>query len=112
MAPLFSPDSDQSLFVDVGANIGACTMQVLMAFPKVKVVAFEPQHENLIRLTSTLSKLPPQHRKRIVVYPIGLSDMTSTVGNVGHLILGDAKKIAVVEPKNSNFVKIHVVGGI
>ena len=44
------------VYLDIGANIGACIMTMLLASDAF-IVAFEPNPANLFRLTSTLLKL-------------------------------------------------------
>lgn len=61
------------LFVDIGANIGACILTVLLSTsPYTKIVAFEPSPDNQFCLTSTLMSLPPDLRDRVYFYPIAL----------------------------------------
>ena len=46
---------DSALFVDVGANIGACSLHVLLASAAPPpIVAFEPSEDNLFFFTSSL----------------------------------------------------------
>ena len=83
------------LFVDAGANIGACTMEVLLS-TNARVVAFEPNPNNLYHLTRTLNMLVERNASfagRIAVLPVGLGSraaeitITLQVGNVGNSIL-------------------------
>lgn len=61
------------LFVDIGANIGACVLTVLLSTsPSTKIVAFEPSPDNQFCLTSTLLSLPAELRDRVYFYPIAL----------------------------------------
>ena len=47
----------EELFFDVGANIGACTVEVLLRVPEARVIAVEPSASNLFYLTSSLVAL-------------------------------------------------------
>ena len=64
--------------IEIGANIGACVVELLLSDPDIHVVAFEPYPTNLFRLTSTLLRNPDFH-KRVTVFPIGLGSRNSTV---------------------------------
>lgn len=71
------------LFLDVGANIGACTVEMLLKTP-ARVVAFEPSPFNLYHLTRSLNMLPgcepgssKSQRVRcrdVTVFPLGAGD--------------------------------------
>lgn len=61
------------LFIEVGANIGACTLQMLL-LTQATVVAVEPNPANLFYLTSSLHGMRKLWRDRVVVLPIGASD--------------------------------------
>ncbi|CAB9516786.1 expressed unknown protein [Seminavis robusta] len=67
--------SSQQWFLDIGANIGACVLQVLLT-TSANIMAFEPEPTNLFHLTSTISRLEPALRKRVYVFPIGLGNAT------------------------------------
>ena len=82
-------NQDNDIFLDVGANIGACIMHFLI-HTNAQIIAFEPHPRNLFCLTSTLSKLENQYQNRVILYPIGLGSSQSTSiifglkGNLGH----------------------------
>jgi FkbM family methyltransferase len=60
-----------TVFVDVGANIGACVVQIL-ATTHARIIAFEPSPKNLFRLTSTLLNLPEEMKNRVTLFPVAL----------------------------------------
>ena len=64
--------------IEIGANIGACVVHMLLSDPDLHVVAFEPYPPNLFRLTTTLLHNPDFHR-RVTVFPIGLGNHSETV---------------------------------
>lgn len=70
--------SRAAVYVDIGTNIGACVMQVLLT-TDASVVAFEPSPPNLFRLTSTLLDLPRHVRDRVALFPVALGEATGTV---------------------------------
>jgi len=88
-------DSETMLFVDVGANIGACTMQMLARQDVAQVVAFEPNPRNQFYLTSTALKNPGSSSK-LALFPdaLGASDAIHTMymepGNAGNTVLDKA----------------------
>ena len=71
---------EQDLFVEVGANIGACTLEMLLS-TNATVVAIEPNPANLFYLTSTLAMAAhanPAIAQRVVVLPVGASSYSRT----------------------------------
>lgn len=81
------------IFVDIGANIGACTLPMLSHIDVNAVVAFEPNPSNLFYLTtSVLSN--SGYKDRLRLFPIGLgeersrSEIHSQDGNAGNTIVG------------------------
>lgn len=86
-------DDRASVYVDIGANIGACVLEVLLT-TNANVIAFEPHPMNLYNLKQTVSRLPPELRNRLALFPIGLGDATTTARiysakhNMGNSVLG------------------------
>ena len=83
------------LFVELGANIGACTLEMLL-LTNTTVFAFEPSPVNLFYLTSSLWRAVQQHselRPRVWVFPfaVGEAPLNTTiytaVGNGGNGVL-------------------------
>ena len=74
--------SPRSLMLEVGGNIGACSMEVLLR-TDARLIIFEPSFTNLYYLTRTLQAA---HRHsphldlahRVVVFPIGLGNESSS----------------------------------
>jgi len=95
-------------YIDIGANIGSCVIQVLMT-TNAKIIAFEPDPRNLFRLTSTLSRLPSELRKRVYVYPVALgtqqgsSEIHVAADNRGNAVVG--KKIYDIGYHHQEFLK-------
>jgi FkbM family methyltransferase len=65
------------VYLDVGANLGSCVMQVITTVPNVQIIAFEPDPGNLFYLTSTLSRLRASDRNRVHLFPVALGSVTS-----------------------------------
>ena len=62
--------------VEIGANIGACTLQLLLQ-TNATILAFEPSPLNLFHLTQTLYKSTlgnPLLASRVAVFPIAVGD--------------------------------------
>ena len=84
-------------FLDIGANIGACSIQVL-AFTKVnRVLMFEPNPFTFSYLANTLDMFIndfPEFADRLDVfqYGLGIKDENHTIfiepGNAGNAIVG------------------------
>eukprot|EP01068_Selenidium_serpulae_P016299 Selendium_serpulae@DN6284_c2_g4_i1.p1 len=82
------------IFLDVGANLGICSL--LMLKRGAKTVAFEPQPSNLFYLTSSLL-MNPDVIENVELWPLGLGDSHSQktilndLGNLGHSMIIDPK---------------------
>ena len=85
-------DDHDNVAVELGANIGACTLELLL-LTNASVAAFEPSPINLFYLTRTLSRLAarwPSITGRVAVFPIGAGDtagrlqMSYEEGNLGN----------------------------
>lgn len=86
------------LFVDIGANIGACTLHMLLA-SSAHVLAFEPGADNRLYAEASLSALRarlPRLKGRARLQPLALSDadgeasLHQAIGNAGHATIGAA----------------------
>jgi hypothetical protein len=81
-------------FLDIGGNIGSCTAYWLShVAPETVagVLVFEPHPVNVFRMTATLLTFPMSLRKKVVVYPVGLGDVSRVVGiSVGTGNMGDS----------------------
>lgn len=101
------PESSNVIYVDVGANIGTCVMQMLLT-TNATIVAFEPHPYNLFVMTSTFMKLDESLRNRIHLFPIalGANSAASTIhmasDNRGHAVVSKVirinKKATFLEP--------------
>lgn len=81
----FSDDGEREVFVDVGANIGACTM--FMASHGIRTISFEPNPSNLFYLRHSVNQ------------NFHISPFVSIVG-VG---LGDVDRKFNIYSQNGNF---------
>ena len=82
-----------SLYLEVGANIGPCVMEMLLS-TNATIVAAEPHPRNLFALHSTMAKLPAQYQARVALFPIalgherGISKIYAAQGNMGNAVVG------------------------
>lgn len=89
--------SSSSIYIEIGANIGACVMEMLLS-TNATIVAFEPDPRNLAQLTSTLMAMDTSYRNRIALFPIalGASQGNSTINqasdNRGNAVVGKLVK--------------------
>ena len=86
----------KKIFVDIGANIGSCTLELLLT-TDAHIVAFEPSATNLHYLTHTLTRAAqadPSIAGRVVVLPVGAAAKASEEriylqqGNLGASSIG------------------------
>jgi FkbM family methyltransferase len=88
---------DGGIYIEIGANIGSCIMQMLLT-TNATILAFEPHPHNLFCLTSTLSKMAEKYRNRFTLFPIALGDKeaSSTINaaqdNMGNSVVGKQVK--------------------
>ena len=88
---------ENSIYVEIGANIGACVMEMLLS-TDAKIIAFEPHPRNQFTLWSTISRLDKSLRDRVVVFPIALgseegsSTIYSAKDNMGNSVVGKIVK--------------------
>jgi len=81
----------EGIFVDAGANIGACTL--LMAAAGHATFGFEPSRKNLYYLTAGILANRKEVRDKVTVYQLGLGTHTQNVsafvanGNAGNTVL-------------------------
>tara|TARA_B100001057_G_scaffold398878_1_gene409639 strand:- start:270 stop:1190 length:921 start_codon:yes stop_codon:yes gene_type:complete len=96
MSILYGTNTNKlDVIVEIGANIGACTLQLLLQ-TNATVLAFEPSPLNLYHLTESLVRTSRKHTslvQRVVVFPIGIGDarQTQTIfvakGNAGNSVI-------------------------
>lgn len=77
----WNKDPSRGIFLELGANIGACTLEMLL-LTSARIVAFEPSPVNLFHLTRSLSLAATRAANddiasRVVVFPIGAGDASS-----------------------------------
>ena len=96
--PSASP-SPTGVLLEVGANIGACTVELLLR-TRATIIAVEPSPSNLFYLTRSLrlaAKREPSIADRVVVLPFGAGDVANSsvplftqANNSGNSVLGRA----------------------
>lgn len=90
------PD-ENSVYVEIGANIGSCVMEMLLG-TNASIIAFEPHPMNIFNMKKSVSKLDPSYQDRIKLIPIGLGSekseptIFSATGNMGNSVVGKVIK--------------------
>lgn len=85
----------QKLYVEIGANIGACLVPMLARPDVTHAVAFEPNPSNLFYLTNSVLSNAGM-TKKLTLFPAALGDVDSTKnyyvesGNAGNTVLDTA----------------------
>jgi FkbM family methyltransferase len=88
---------DNSLYVDVGGNIGSCVLEMLLS-TEAKIAVFEPHPMNVYNMKKTISKLGKEYQDRVLLFPVGLGDAQSrstvfgTRENMGNSQIGATVK--------------------
>ena len=87
----------EGVLIEVGANIGACTVELLLR-TRARIIAFEPSPTNLFYLTRSIrlaAQLHPEISTRVVVFPIGAGNVPlehaqlyTERGNLGNTVVG------------------------
>jgi FkbM family methyltransferase len=82
---------DTSIYIDIGANIGSCVMEMLLS-TNATIIAFEPHPMNVYNIKKSLSKLGKEYQDRLLLFPIGLgsSQLSSTIYS-GHDNMGNSQ---------------------
>mmetsp|Transcript_42575 Transcript_42575/g.43141 ORF Transcript_42575/g.43141 Transcript_42575/m.43141 type:complete len:257 (-) Transcript_42575:109-879(-) len=86
-----------SIYLDIGANIGSCVMEMLLS-TDAKIIAFEPHPNNGWVLQQTLQNLDASLRSRVVLVPVGLGKEASVENifanpsNMGNSVVGKVIK--------------------
>jgi FkbM family methyltransferase len=89
--------NEQSVYMEIGGNIGSCVMQMLLT-TKAPIIVFEPHPANQFCLTNTLLALPQDFRDRVSLFPIALgaekgsSTINAAKGNMGNSVVGTVIK--------------------
>lgn len=92
-----------AIYLDVGGNIGSCVMEMLQS-TDAKIVVFEPHPHNLAQITTTIMGQPEQVRKRVIIFPVGVGDVTSNFAmhmnavNRGYSVVGADLQATVENP--------------
>jgi len=88
---------ENSLYLDIGGNIGACVMEMLLS-TNAKIIAFEPHPHNQFMLQNSIQALPPEYQERFVLVPVALGKeaarnvIYSSVRNMGNSVIGSIVK--------------------
>lgn len=106
----------KKLFVDVGANIGSCTMQMLARPDVTRVAAFEPNPKNAFYLTSSVLQ-NPGYASKIALFNVALGesegshDMFMQPGNAGNTVLDapTGASISDVQPTKAETITLDGV---
>ena len=84
-------EDDDSFFIDIGANIGSCVMEMLLS-TKANIIAFEPHPMNVYNIKKTVSQLGKEYQDRLLLFPVGLgSAQSSTTIFSGHDNMGNSQ---------------------
>ncbi|KAL7515085.1 hypothetical protein ACHAXN_013043 [Cyclotella atomus] len=99
---------DDSIYIDIGANIGSCVMEMLMS-TKARIIAFEPHPMNVYNIKKTISKLGKEYQDRILLFPVGLGDAKGNATiNSGHDNMGNSQIGQSVKDWGSQQFKEHL----
>ncbi|KAL7449381.1 hypothetical protein ACHAWC_001444 [Mediolabrus comicus] len=88
-----APKTESSIYVEIGANIGSCVMEMLLS-TDAKIIAFEPHPRNLFSVQKSISKLDKSYQDRVVIVPVALGEESAesvifaAEGNMGNSNVG------------------------
>ncbi|MGK3741934.1 MAG: FkbM family methyltransferase, partial [Bacillariaceae sp.] len=71
------PKQENSIYLEIGANIGSCVMEMLLS-TDAKVIAFEPHPHNQYVLQKSIEALPQSIQDRFVLVPVALGGASTT----------------------------------
>jgi hypothetical protein len=107
-------NQSDAVFVDIGANLGACTLQVLLT-TNARAIVFEPNPASLFFLTETLHRAAREYerrrvaegiwsspslpfRERVVVLPFAVGEEVSHSSATLYVARGNAGNSVVGKP--------------
>lgn len=103
------PGDPEGVLLEVGANIGACTVELLLR-TNAKIIAVEPSPANAFYLTRSLTMLAkarPDIARRVVVLPVALGDEPEHTtqlwverANLGNSVVGSSMAARGAIPLN------------
>ncbi|CAD7932390.1 unnamed protein product [Amoebophrya sp. A25] len=67
-------------YVDIGANIGAIAMPMIVRPEVHKVIAFEPFEDNLFHLRNSIAGLPLAKRRKVTLHEVALTEPEDITG--------------------------------
>ena len=117
LSTLWKSEKGNGEYVEIGANIGACMMEMI-SNTDAKITVFEPNPSNLFCLTSTKEGLPIDVRSRITVYPfalgenIGSSVLYSSTVNKGNSVVGKKVSGGSKEVFDEYHIKVRRYDGV
>ena len=76
-AGIENDDEEDEFLVEIGVNIGACLMEMLL-YTKAKIIGFEANPRNVAQVATTLMAQPKDMRDRVALFPIGLGNNATT----------------------------------
>jgi FkbM family methyltransferase len=87
----------KNVYVDIGANIGSCVMEMLLS-TDAPILVFEPHPKNQLCLRETIARLEPEMQERVMLVPVALgekegsSTIYSAFNNMGNSVVGQVVK--------------------
>merc|ERR1712045_939277 len=70
--------NNNSVYLDIGANIGSCVMEMLLS-TDAKIIAFEPHPHNQLALHNTIRMLDESYQRRFVLVPVALGSQKTKI---------------------------------
>lgn len=87
-------DEDGGYFLEIGVNIGACLMEMLLS-TNARIIGFEAHPKNAQQVMTTLRAQPKEVRERVAFFPIGIGSeageaaIYSEQNNKGHSVVNN-----------------------
>jgi FkbM family methyltransferase len=91
----------ESVFLDIGCNIGWYTLLSASILKRGKVIGFEPLHQNLQLLYKSIHE---NSFENVVIYPFAASDTNSLIQIGGHAAFGFVKQ---ADGSNAEFAQAY-----
>ena len=108
----------EGVLLEVGANIGACTVELLLR-TNARIIAVEPSPANAFYLTRSLKWLAtrrPEMARRVIVLPVGFGDTPEHTAplfiertNLGNSVVGSGMAAAGAVPINVTILPLDSV---
>jgi len=94
------PKQKQSVYLEIGANVGSCVMEMLLS-TDANIVAFEPHPRNQFALQKSVEALPEAYQSRFASFRRVLRLFFTWASNPTGILMGSSALVAAEAPEEA-----------